>query len=111
MKLLYNNINKNVDLIIKKGLFKEALKLYKKYYKFNLNSLNTIGYKEIFEYLKIKKKNKKIKFINYINKIKKNTRNYAKRQITWYRKKTDIYWFKPNDYKKIIYLINKKINE
>ncbi|WOX79228.1 tRNA (adenosine(37)-N6)-dimethylallyltransferase MiaA [Candidatus Shikimatogenerans bostrichidophilus] len=99
-KKIYNNINKKVDLMIKKGLINEA----KKYYKYkNLNALNTIGYKEIFKYLKNKDNIK-----NCIEEIKQKTRNFAKKQIIWFKKYKNIKWFKPNNYKKIyIYLINK----
>ncbi|MDH3004841.1 MAG: tRNA (adenosine(37)-N6)-dimethylallyltransferase MiaA [Candidatus Shikimatogenerans sp. JK-2022] len=103
---IYKRINKKVKSMIKKGLFKEVKKLYK-YRK--LNSLNTIGYKEIFNYIYKKKKKEKIKFKECIEEIKKKTRNYAKRQITWYKKKKDITWFNPKDKKKIIIFINKKI--
>jgi len=72
---LYENINKRVDLMIKNGLEKEVRFLTK--YQ-NKNSLQTLGYKEFFEFF-----NGNITKDEAILKIKKNTRNYAKRQITW----------------------------
>ncbi|MDH3004673.1 MAG: tRNA (adenosine(37)-N6)-dimethylallyltransferase MiaA [Candidatus Shikimatogenerans sp. JK-2022] len=98
---IYNNINCKVDQMIKNGLYKEVQKLYK--YR-DLNPLNTIGYKEFF-------KNNFVNIEKIITDIKKNSRNYAKRQIIWLRKMKDIYWFKPNNYNKILeFILNKLKN-
>ena len=75
---LYDRINNRVDIMISNGLEEEALNL-KKYS--NLNTLNTVGYKEFFDYFE-----NKLSYNEAINKIKQNTRNYAKRQITWFKK-------------------------
>lgn len=75
---LYNRINDRVDSMIKDGLEEEALKL--KDFK-ELNPLNTVGYKEFFNYFE-----DKLTFTQTVEKIKQNTRNYAKRQITWLKK-------------------------
>lgn len=75
---LYKNINKRVDKMIEDGLLEEAKNLFA--WK-NLNALQTVGYKELFEYLE-----NKISLETAIDNIKKNTRHYAKRQITWFRK-------------------------
>ncbi len=77
-EVLYNRINRRVDIMISNGLEEEALKLQK--YS-NLNTLNTLGYKEFFDYFK-----NKLSYDVAIDKIKQNTRNYAKRQITWFKK-------------------------
>ena len=77
-EILYNRINSRVDVMISNGLEEEARNL-KKYS--NLNTLNTVGYKEFFDYFE-----NKLSYNETINKIKQNTRNYAKRQITWYKK-------------------------
>ena len=77
-EVLYDRINSRVDIMISNGLEEEARSL-KKYS--NLNTLNTVGYKEFFDYFE-----NKLSYNEAINKIKQNTRNYAKRQITWYRK-------------------------
>ena len=77
-EVLYNRINRRVDIMISNGLEEEALKLQK--YS-NLNTLNTVGYKEFFDYFK-----NKLSYDVTIDKIKQNTRNYAKRQITWFKK-------------------------
>ena len=78
---LYKRINDRVDLMIKEGLEEEALKL--KDFK-ELNPLNTVGYKEFFNYFE-----DKLTFTQTVEKIKQNTRNYAKRQITWLKKYSD----------------------
>ena len=82
---LYENINKRVDLMIKKGLIEEAKKLFP----LNNQVVNkTVGYKEIFEYL-----NKNISIEEATEKLKKNSRNYAKRQITWFKKNDQLKWY------------------
>jgi tRNA dimethylallyltransferase len=75
---LYKNINERVDLMIENGLLKEAELLYP--YK-HLNALQTVGYRELFEYFDGKHSLEKA-----VEEIKKNTRHYAKRQMTWFRK-------------------------
>ncbi len=75
---LYNNINFRVDEMIANGLLKEAESLYP--YK-SLNSLQTVGYKELFDYF-----DGKISLEKAVEEIKKNTRHYAKRQMTWFRR-------------------------
>ena len=77
---LYKRINNRVDIMIKEGLEEEAFKL--KNFK-ELNTLNTVGYKEFFSYF-----DDKLTYTQAVEKIKQNTRNYAKRQITWLKKYT-----------------------
>ena len=87
---LYNVINKRVDNMIDNGLVDEVKSLYKKYP--DARSINTaIGYKEIIKYLK-----KEITLDEAIELIKKNSRNYAKRQFTWFNNKLDVNWFNVN---------------
>tara|TARA_B100000575_G_scaffold294620_1_gene312287 strand:- start:19950 stop:20849 length:900 start_codon:yes stop_codon:yes gene_type:complete len=80
-ELLYQKINERVEKMLDNGLEKEVFKLRK--FK-NLNTLNTVGYKEFINYFE-----GKMTYEETINKIKQNTRNYAKRQITWFKKYTD----------------------
>jgi len=82
---LYERINKRVDLMMETGLLEEVKNLYP--YK-HLNSLNTVGYKELFAFL-----DGEINLEMAIEKIKVNSRRYAKRQLTWFRRDTDINWF------------------
>jgi len=63
----------------------------------NLNALNTVGYKEMFEYL-----DGLTTLDEAILKIQSNTRQYARKQLTWFRKDKDIHWFYPNEIRKII---------
>lgn len=83
--MIYNRINRRVDLMIENGLLEEAKALLP--YK-HLNALNTVGYKELFEYIE---GNSNLEFA--ISEIKKNTRRFAKRQLTWFRKDESIKWF------------------
>ena len=78
---IYENINKRVDIMIEKGLINEVKYLRAKGYTKDLQSMQGIGYKEVFDYLDgITTKEQ------MIEKIKQNSRNYAKRQITWFKK-------------------------
>lgn len=84
---LYERINKRVDKMFENGLLQEAQNLYP--YK-HLNALETVGYTELFEYIE-----NKISLSEAIDKIKQNTRKYAKRQMTWFKKDKEIQWFHP----------------
>jgi len=80
-EILYKRINQRVDEMLKNGLLKEMKELLKKGYNENSPGMNTVGYKELFPYFEEKRNLEEC-----IEEIKKNTRNYAKRQFTWYRK-------------------------
>ncbi|PWG79098.1 tRNA (adenosine(37)-N6)-dimethylallyltransferase MiaA [Pararcticibacter amylolyticus] len=97
-EFLYNRINERVDMMIKSGLVEEVRDLLPLR---NLNALNTVGYSEIFEFL-----DHKITMLEAIEAIKQNTRRFAKRQLTWFRKDTEIKWFEPSQYPEIIDYIN-----
>lgn len=101
-EMIYDRINRRVDLMMQEGLLEEAKKLFQKR---KLNALNTVGYKELFAFLEGKES-----LETAISEIKKNTRRFAKRQLTWFRKDQEISWF---DYKtpveKIQQLIDSKI--
>lgn len=100
--LIYDRINQRVDLMIKNGLLDEVKSLYS--YK-DINALQTVGYKELFSYL-----DNEITLDFAIEEIKKNTRRFAKRQLTWFRKDRDITWFGfKTDHKKIIDYIDSKM--
>ena len=83
---LYDRINRRVDIMIKQGLVDETIDLLQKYGRIS-NITDTIGYREIISYL-----DKQLTFEDAIDKLKQNTRNYAKRQLTWFRKNEDIIW-------------------
>lgn len=90
---LYQRINKRVDDMIANGLVEEARKLYP--YK-ELNALNTVGYKEIFEFL-----DGKCSLDKAIEHIKSNTRRYARKQQTWFKRDNTIQWFTPEEKEQI----------
>ena len=88
---LYKRINKRVDIMIKQGLIKEVENILKKYDKFP-TAMQGLGYKEVVEYL-----DKKITKEEMIEKIKMETRRYAKRQITWFKKIENVKWIQGNE--------------
>ncbi|MBO6880144.1 tRNA (adenosine(37)-N6)-dimethylallyltransferase MiaA [Winogradskyella sp.] len=99
---IYDRINQRVDIMIENGLLEEAKSLLP--YK-NLNALNTVGYKELFQYFE---GNSTLDFA--ISEIKKNTRRFAKRQLTWFKKDDSIVWFDfETDVNKIISYIEKQL--
>lgn len=84
-EMLYERINQRVDLMVASGLEEEARKLYPKRH---LNALNTVGYKEWFAHFEGHYSREEC-----IEKIKQHTRNFAKRQLTWFRSQEHITWF------------------
>ena len=99
-QLIYDRINLRVDLMMQNGLLEEAQALH---HKKHLNALQTVGYRELFSYFE-----KAFDLPTAIEEIKKNTRRFAKRQLTWYRKDESIIWF---DYKTSSEEIIKTIKE
>ena len=100
--IIYDRINERVDIMMASGLLDEVKFLFK--YK-NLNALQTVGYKELFSYLE-----NEISLDFAIEEIKKNTRRFAKRQLTWYRKDNEISWYDFTENTQIIIdFINAKI--
>lgn len=100
---LYDRINNRVDQMITDGLEDEAKKLY--IYK-DINALNSVGYKEFFSFF-----DGAISHEKAIELIKRNSRRYAKRQLTWWSKDTDINWFHPDNKDDIIQLISSTISQ
>ncbi|MGL1887037.1 MAG: tRNA (adenosine(37)-N6)-dimethylallyltransferase MiaA [Reichenbachiella sp.] len=95
--LLYDRINHRMDLMIEAGLFEEAERLYPHRH---VNALQTVGYKEIFDYLDGKYDKEEA-----IRLLKRNSRRYAKRQLTWFKKDETTQWFTLADKDKVIQLI------
>lgn len=101
-QIIYDRINQRVDIMMTNGLLEEAKVLYT--YK-HLNALKTVGYRELFAYF-----DGDFTLDFAISEIKKNTRRFAKRQLTWFRKDSQILWFDyKTDPKTIIKEISKKI--
>ena len=92
-EILYEKINYRVDNMIRDGLIDEVISLQKFQ---NYNALQTVGYKELFSFLK-----NEISLEIAISNIKKNTRRFAKRQITWFKRDNEIKWFTPDEKKEI----------
>lgn len=99
-EIMYDRINQRVDIMMANGLLDEAKTLYPHK---SLNALNTVGYKELFNYLE---GTWTLDFA--ISEIKKNTRRFAKRQMTWFRKDKSILWF---DYQTPLELIISEVNK
>lgn len=98
-EIMYDRINKRVDLMIQNGLLNEVANL-KQHEK--LNALQTVGYRELFDYF-----NEKTTLEVAIEEIKKNTRRFAKRQLTWFKRNEQTKWFNyQEDTKNIINYIN-----
>ncbi len=99
---LYNRINQRILDMIEEGMIEEALQVYPKR---TLNSLNTVGYKELFEYL-----DGLTTLDETIFKIQSNTRRYARKQLTWYKKDTAFQWFNPYNIEEILNYIHTMIS-
>ncbi|MCC7233108.1 MAG: tRNA (adenosine(37)-N6)-dimethylallyltransferase MiaA [Bacteroidia bacterium] len=91
---LYEKINHRTEEMVRSGLEDEARKFF---HLKNFNALNTVGYKEFFEYFA-----GDLTLSQAIEKIRTNTRRYAKRQMTWFRKDKDIQWFSPEAFGDIL---------
>lgn len=93
---LYDRINKRVDIMIQKGLIEEVENLLKKYNEFP-TAMQGLGYKEVVEYIQ-----GKVLKEDMIENIKRESRRYAKRQITWFKKNKQTIWIGPNDLQMIL---------
>ena len=91
---LYQRINQRVLQMIDDGMIEEAQRVYPKR---TLNSLNTVGYKELFEYLE-----GLTTLDEAIFKIQSNTRRYARKQLTWYKRDAEMTWFSPDNIEEIL---------
>lgn len=98
---LYDRINRRVDAMMEEGLLEEARNVYPFRH---LNSLNTVGYKELFKYL-----DGEWTLDFAVEKIKQNSRIYSRKQMTWFRRDTDIAWFHPDSQAEIIQYIRQQL--
>lgn len=98
---LYDRINRRVDMMMEEGLLEEARKVYP--YR-NLNSLNTVGYKELFKYF-----DGEWELPFAIEKIKQNSRIYSRKQVTWFKRDTEIAWFHPDSTQEIMQYIEQHL--
>ena len=101
--LLYERIDRRVDMMVAQGLEQEARAVY---HMRELNSLQTVGYREFFDYFDGTTSREEA-----IELIKRNSRRYAKRQLTWFRRDSEFAWFNPAEKEKIIEYIDAKVCE
>jgi tRNA dimethylallyltransferase len=99
---LYERINQRVDIMMNEGLLQEATELFPHR---QLNALQTVGYTELFEHLE-----GKLSLPQAVALIKQHTRNYAKRQLTWFRRDADVKWFAPGEQAPIMDYCTSKLN-
>jgi len=102
-ELLYEQINQRVDDMMKQGLLDEVITLYTKR---SLNALQTVGYSELFRFL-----DKEISLIEAVELIKRNTRHYAKRQITWFKKFCNSFVFDPRESTMLFSAVEQKLQD
>ena len=95
---LYDRINRRVDMMVADGLIEEVRAMYPKRH---LNALQTVGYREVFDHF-----DGKCSLEESIELIKRNSRRYAKRQMTWFRRDERVGWFSPKDIDKIVEFIS-----
>jgi tRNA dimethylallyltransferase len=100
-EVLHERISTRTELMLEKGWLEEAREVLPLRH---LNALNTVGYKELFAYF-----NGFWDFETAVEKIRTNTRRYAKRQMTWFRKDEEIEWFSPKDFGAIVEYIENKV--
>lgn len=100
---LYDRIDRRMDVMIEQGLFEEAKQFLP--YK-GLNALQTVGYQEIFPYLE-----GDYDYAEAVRLLKRNSRRYAKRQLTWFRKDESVEWFEPSNTEQILGYIDQKIRK
>ena len=98
---LYERIDTRIDTMLNMGLLEEAKSLYS--YK-NINALQTVGYQEVFDFL-----DGKFPWEETVRLLKRNSRRYAKRQLTWFRKDSSISWFGADEIEKILTFLKGKI--
>lgn len=98
--VLYDRINRRVDAMVAEGLEQEARRMYSKRH---LNALQTVGYRELFSYF-----DGNCTFEDAVELVKRNSRRYAKRQLTWFRRDAQTVWFAPDDLDAILAYIAKQ---
>lgn len=95
---LYNRINQRVDMMMEQGLLHEAASLYGQRH---LNALNTVGYKEMFNYIE-----GRWSLDEAVERMKGNTRRYARKQLTWFKRDKSVCWFHPDQQEEILKYIS-----
>ena len=96
--VLYERINRRVDMMVEQGLVAEAMAMYPKRH---LNALQTVGYRELFEHF-----DGNCSLEEAIELIKRNSRRYAKRQLTWFRRDESTGWYSPDDIEGVVAFVD-----
>ena len=102
---LYDRINRRVDLMMEDGLLFEVESLIKEGYTKNLVSMQGLGYKEFFDYF-----DGRMTLEDTVDKIKKDTRHFAKRQLTWFRREKEVIWLNKKEYEQEKDLLDSVLN-
>ena len=102
---LYDRINRRVDLMMEEGLLFEVESLIKEGYTKNLVSMQGLGYKEFFDYF-----DGRMTLEDTVDKIKKDTRHFAKRQLTWFRREKEVIWLNKKEYEQEKDLLDSVLN-
>jgi len=105
-QILYEAINRRVDKMIEEGLIDEVKALKERYPFWSKTARQAIGYKEILDYL-----DNKITLDEAVELIKKRTRNFAKRQITWFKKEKDVVWIDVNNFEKAYFEVKRLVGD
>ena len=98
---LYQRIDQRMEAMLAEGLYEEAESLFEKR---GLNALQTLGYTEVFDFLE-----GKYDQMELVRLLKRNSRRYAKRQLTWFKRDAQICWFHPDEQEKIGLFIENQI--
>ncbi|MCG8566802.1 MAG: tRNA (adenosine(37)-N6)-dimethylallyltransferase MiaA [Desulfobacterales bacterium] len=102
---LYDRINRRVDIMMEQGLLNEVVQLQEKGYSLDLKSMQCIGYRHMGMYLK-----GEVSLDEAVELLKRDTRRYAKRQFTWFRKEPGLIWIEPTDMDGAAELVEKFLN-
>ncbi len=102
---LYDRINRRVDIMMNRGLLEEVVQLKEKGYSPDLKSMQSIGYRHMCMYL-----DKEVSLDEAVRLLKRDTRRYAKRQFTWFRKEPGLIWIEPSETQRAAELVEKFVN-
>ena len=104
-EVLYDRINRRVDLMMEDGLLEEVKGLIEEGYTKNLVSMQGLGYKEFFDYF-----DGEMSLEETVDKVKRDTRRFAKRQLTWFRREKEVVWLNKKEYEQEKNLLDSVLN-
>ena len=104
-EVLYDRINRRVDLMMEDGLLEEVKGLIEEGYTKDLVSMQGLGYKEFFDYF-----NGEMSLEETVDKVKRDTRRFAKRQLTWFRREKEVVWLNKKEYEQEKNLLDSVLN-